>query len=181
MAEVEPVAPGDVLDAAQQEALADALGRLEDPEEFTAYAAALREIVDFGPVVAPYLGWYADWRPTRNEEPDSAERLRARETCAVLLETILEPVDTPRLLETLRSRYASLVGAAAAVLGARGGVEALPALVGLLDDGREPVRRAAITALRRITNEFFEYRPDAPAGQRKRAIERWHEYLDRLG
>ena len=181
MEAVEPARPGEALEPEEREDLADALGRLEYPEEFGAYAAALREIVEFGPRVAPYLGWYADWSPGRNDPPEPAVRVRARETCAVLLETILEPVETAGLLEALASEHASVIGAAAAVLGARGSTEALPALVDLLGDDRAPVRRSAIAALRRLTNEFFEYRPDAPSGQRNRAIVRWREYLDRQG
>jgi hypothetical protein len=178
MDEVEPMAPGQGLEASEKAFLADALGRLEIPDEFSAYARALRGIVELGPRVVPWLGWYADHRPPRNAPPDTPERARARETCALLLETVLDGMETVPVLAHLDSDSASAVVAAAAVLGERESREALPALVDLLGDGREPVRRAAIASLRRITNEFHGYRPDAPSGQRRLAIERWKRYLD---
>lgn len=175
---IEPAEPGQGLDAAGKALLADALTRLENPDEFAAYAHALREIVEMGPRVVPWLGWYADHRPARNETPDTPERARARETSALLIETVLGGLESASLLGYLASEHASVAVAATVVLGERADREALPALVELLADDREPVRRAAIASLRRITNEFHGYRPDAPAGQRARAIERWRQFLE---
>ncbi|MFQ6048064.1 MAG: HEAT repeat domain-containing protein [Phycisphaerae bacterium] len=60
-------------------------------------------------------------------------------------------------------------------------VSAIPLLVDRLEDENEAVRFYAIQALVRITGRDFGYRYYSPAAERRRAIRRWRDFVDRRG
>jgi HEAT repeat protein len=73
----------------------------------------------------------------------------------------------------LKSPYREVRAAAAVATGERRITDHAPRLVELLDDPAVDVRRAAVTALRRISNEFFGYRADDSAARRAGPTAKW--------
>lgn len=132
--------------------------------DFSVYPTAARRLVRRGEVVVPYLGFMGG--------QDLPEQARTARIPIVLKPLLLEaPPDHVGVF--LRSPYAAVRAAAAVAAGERRISDHGPALVGLLDDPEVEVRRAAVTALRRISNEFFGYRADDSAGRRARPTAKW--------
>jgi hypothetical protein len=55
--------------------------------------------------------------------------------------------------------------------------KAIPRLVQNLDDHDSAIRFAAITALRRMTGQDFDYRYYDGEWDRRLAVQRWHDWL----
>jgi HEAT repeat protein len=85
------------------------------------------------------------------------------------------------LLPRLQDRHGLVRRGAALELGRRGRWGAVPPLIGLLDDREEPVRAAAASSLRRLTNEYFGYARDSRGGQRAAVSARWREWWNLEG
>ena len=123
-----------------------------------------RALLAYGEPAVPYLGY----RTEVSEIPPDPD-------CpyCILLHAILAKLPASRVAVHLASPYAIVRIGAATAAGERGYANLAPTLAGLLDDPELEVRRAAVTALRRITRKFLGYRAaDSPA-ERADAAEAW--------
>ena len=154
------------LDAVQQAFVATA-GHALAAGDFSAYSSAADGLVDIGEPVVPYLGLFGDLPP---REP------RLYRIVCVVLEPIFEKIAEDHVGYHLQSPYRAVRASAAQSAGHRQLVEHAPRIVELLDDPALPVRREAIRALRRLSNRFFGYRPDATEADRAVAVERWRRF-----
>jgi len=154
------------LDAVNEAFVATACDAL-DSGDFSAYSSAADGLVDLGEPVVPYLGLYSDLPP---REP------RLYRMVCVVLEPIFEEIPGEHLRYHLQSPYRSVRASAAQTAGGRQLMEYAPRLVELLDDQALDVRREAIRSLRRISTQFFGYRPDAAATDRAAAVARWRRF-----
>ena len=80
----------------------------------------------------------------------------------------------------LESPYAIVRIAAAEIAGERRMFSLAPVLVSLLDDGEVSVRRAAVTALRRIARTFVGYRAGDSPTKRAKPIAAWKRVVAAL-
>lgn len=135
-------------------------------ENFADSSAAARRLIETGLPAVPYLGSAAAGR----------RDARARKVVCVVLDPILRSVAPEDLGRLLRSPYRAVRIVAAQVCGELGWEEHGPALVDLLEDPDPEVRRAAVAALRRLTNRFYGYRVDGRPEERARAVERWRKH-----
>jgi hypothetical protein len=132
--------------------------------EFDDYPEAAGYLVKRGEIVVPYLGFAAE-QPL----PDSARTTRI----PIVLKPLLLAAPPDHVGIYLGSPYREVRAAAAVAAGERRIADHAPRLVELLDDPAVDVRRAAVTALRRISNEFFGYRADDPAARRAGPKAKW--------
>lgn len=132
--------------------------------DFSVYPTAARHLVRRGEVVVPYLGFMG--------EQELAEQARTARI-AIVLKPVLLAAPPAHVGGFLRSPYGAVRAAAAVAAGERRISDHAPTLVELLDDPELEVRRAAVTALRRISNEFFGYRADDSAARRDRPAAKW--------
>lgn len=144
---------------AVEETIARAIRALESPD-FGDFSAAAKQLVALGEPALPYLGFAA-------AQDGPGERI------PITLCAILKTLPAPRLAPYLGSPYATVRAAAATTAGAQRMTELAPALTDLLEDADLDVRRAAVAALRRITNRFQGFRPDGPAEERALAVAKW--------
>jgi len=135
--------------------------------DFDVYPVAARRLIHRGPEVLPYLGHAAD----RHHAP-AAHKARL----TIVFWPVLRDCPEARVLLALSSPYPAVRATAASAAGERGLMELGGRLVALLKDPDVRVRTASITSLRMLTNEFLEYRPDAPASVRDEGVLRWQEY-----
>jgi len=138
--------------------------------DFGVYSGAARGLVDSGESVLPYLG---------HATTHAALSTRGRACLRIVLRTILEGLAPRRVAGFVASPYPALRVAAAEAAGKRHMTGLAAKLVELLDDPVLEVRRAAIAALRRVSNQFFGYRPEDPPARRARAKARWREFWGR--
>ena len=117
-------------------------------------------LVSLGEPAIPYLGFAAGQDGLDDRIP-------------ITLRAILQTLGARRLAPYLGSPYAEVRAAAATTVGERRFTELAPALTDLLEDADLGVRRAGVAALRRITNRFHGYRPDASAEDRAAAVAKW--------
>lgn len=134
--------------------------------DFEVYPEAASRLVDLGEVAVPYLGHAAREYPA---PPFRKERIE------IVLEPICTDLSSERVGACLVSPYAQVRIAGAASVGTRHLTEHAQRLVVLLDDEHVEVRRASVTALRRLSNAFFGYRPEDSASRRRAATEQWRE------
>ncbi|MHC4161613.1 MAG: armadillo/beta-catenin-like repeat-containing protein [Planctomycetota bacterium] len=132
--------------------------------DFSVYPTAARRLVKRGEVVVPYLGFMG--------EQQLSEQARTTRIPIVLKPLLLEaPPDHVGVY--LVSPYKDVRAAAAVAAGERRISDHATKLVELLDDSEVEVRRAAVTALRRISSEFFGYRADDSAPRRSGPAAKW--------
>jgi len=93
-----------------------------------------------------------------------------------VIRSVLKHTSDERLPGHLESPFANVRRAAAAELGRRDRWDAVPALIGQLDDSDAGVRLAAAASLRRITNNFFGYRARAARCRRLATTQRWRTW-----
>jgi hypothetical protein len=144
---------------AVEEAIARAIHALGAPD-FGDFSAAAKALVALGEPAIPYLGFAAG-----QDGPD--------ERIPITLRAILKNLPAQHVAPYLGSPYAEVRSAAATTAGERRLTELAPALTDLLEDADLDVRRASVAALRRITNRFHGFRPDAPAEDRAAAVAKW--------
>ena len=132
--------------------------------DFDVYPTAARRLVKRGEVVVPYLGFVG-----AQELPAQARGGRI----PIVLKPLLLEVPPDHVGIHLASAYRDVRAAAAVAAGERRITDHAPELVDLLDDPEVTVRRAAVTALRRISNEFYGYRADDSALRRARPAAKW--------
>jgi hypothetical protein len=113
----------------------------------------------------PYLGF----------EEERRSKLGGDRQEVIVMRAILRKVLPEHLHYYLDSPFAAVRVATAGVVGERDLARHAVRLVDLLDDPDLEVRRAAIRALRQLSNRFFGYRADAPAEQRAKPAGRWRE------
>jgi HEAT repeat protein len=129
--------------------------------DFETFTAAARRLIALGEPAVPHLGRLA------GTETDPEGRL------AIVLGRILDRVPAARLGPLLDSTCEPVQVAAATACGERRLEEHAPRLVDLLLDPSEDVRRAAAIALRRISNAFLGYRPEASERERAESVAEW--------
>jgi len=123
-----------------------------------------RALLAYGEVAIPYLGERAD-----------AARVPPDPDCpyCILVGAIMTQLPPARLREHIDSPYAIVRIAASAAAGERGLAELAPVVAERLDDPELEVRRAAVTALRRITHRFLGYRASDSEAERAEATAAW--------
>jgi hypothetical protein len=132
--------------------------------DFSVYPTAARRLVKRGEVVVPYLGFMGV-----QELPAQARTTRI----SIVLKPLLLGAPPEHVGGHLHSPYRDVRVAAAVAVGERRISEHATVLVDLLDDPEVEVRRAAVTALRRISNEFFGYRADDSDPRRAGPAAKW--------
>jgi hypothetical protein len=132
--------------------------------DFSVYPTAARRLVKRGEVVVPYLGFMGE-----QKLPEPARTTRV----PIVLKPLLLEAPPEHVGAYLGSSYSAVRAAAAVAAGERRISEHGSELVDLLDDPDLEVRRAAVTALRRISNEFFGYRAEDSAPRRARPTAKW--------
>ena len=145
--------------------------------DFSVYPLAARRLRTRGEIVIPYLGYAAEndvvARPASKDgevdDPPTTEAMRI----PIALKPILMEIPAEHVGLCFVSPYVTVRVGGAAAAGERHLTKLAPHLVTLLDDPRLEVRHASITALRRISNEFFGYRPDVSASRRRAATAKW--------
>ena len=123
-----------------------------------------RALLAYGEQSVAYLG---HWVSIASDRPDPH--------CAhcIVTRAILAKLTPARVRVYLRSPYPLARIAAAETAGERGMTDLAPALVPLLDDEDASVRRASVTALRRMTRAFLGYRANDPPQKRAKATRAW--------
>ena len=128
-----------------------------------------RTLHEYGEVAVPYLGFFGpaqkELRPGRKYHPS-----------ALVLPRILQDLNDTSLAAAVRSHYPTVRVAAARVAGESRREALVPELIEGLDDSDQAVRRASAGALRRISLEFFGYRPLDPKVQRDQVVARWRTW-----
>ncbi|MHC4956157.1 MAG: HEAT repeat domain-containing protein [Planctomycetota bacterium] len=143
--------------------IVDAVGDLNSAE-FGHRTRGSRALLAYGEQSVPYLG---HWVSIASDRPDPH--------CAhcIVTRAILAKLPPSRVRVYLDSPYPLARIAAAETGGERGMEELAPVLVVLLDDENPGVRRASVTALRRMTRSFLGYRADDPPQKRAKAVRAW--------
>jgi hypothetical protein len=136
--------------------------------DFQTYSAAASGLAELGEAVTPYLGHIGE---------RASESERTFRVVAVVLAPVFVALEPERLAFHLPSAYRVVRATAAQVAGERNLMECAPVLVNLLEDQDLRVRRAAIAALRRLTNRFFGYDPAATVLRRAKPVQRWQGLL----
>jgi len=152
----------------------------------------LREIVkspDFGKDADAWRRWHVIFKAGRDRDVSAVNRLiallddpdaRIRSAAADALGTIGSRKATPALLRLLGEekdpgRIRKLIRA---IVRTRE-ITATPDLILLLDHARSDVRQEAVTGLRFLTHQMFNYDARGPAEEREAGIERWHVWWAR--
>jgi HEAT repeat protein len=145
---------------------ADIASSIEDlaSDDFGHRTRGSRALLAYGEEAIPYLGYRFS---LAQAEPDP------HCPACIVMNTILAKLPASRIGVQLESPYALARIAAAEAAGEKQLQELAPELVTLLDDEDPAVRRAAVTALRRITQTFLGYRAEASPAKRAKAIEAW--------
>jgi len=123
-----------------------------------------RALLAYGEEAIPYLGYRVK---LAEAEPDP------HCPACIVMHAILAELPATRVGEHLGSPYPLVRIAAAESAGEREMRELAPALVELLEDPDPAVRRASVTALRRITRTFLGYRVDDSPAKRAKAVTAW--------
>ena len=133
-------------------------------EDFGVRTRGSRSLLAYGEDAIPYLGYRVGLVAGA---PDAH--------CAgcIVVHSILAKLPPARIGVHLDSPYPIVRIAAAELAGEHRSASLAPKLVERLDDEHVSVRRAAVTALRRITREFVGYRAGGPPAKRAKAIEAW--------
>ncbi|MEM8884139.1 MAG: HEAT repeat domain-containing protein [Planctomycetota bacterium] len=123
-----------------------------------------RALLAYGEPAIPYLGHRV-----------SSTGLGPDPNCShcIVIYGIVEELPASRVSVHLDSPYPIVRIAAAEAAGERDLDELAPALTRRLDDDELEVRRAAVTALRRMTRQFLGYRANDTPEARRPAIELW--------
>jgi len=172
--EVEWVADVDFAEGLERPATlreSDIASAIEDlaSEDFGHRTRGSRALLAYGEEAIPYLGYrvaLADAKP----DPHCP--------ACIVMHAILAKLPASRVAIQLESPYALARIAAAEAAGEKGMRELAPRLVELLSDEDPAVRRAAVTALRRITRTFLGFRADDSPARRAKAIKAWKRELD---
>ncbi|MHC4819320.1 MAG: hypothetical protein ACYTF8_14850 [Planctomycetota bacterium] len=128
------------------------------------HPTAARRLVKRGEIVVPYLGFMGEQELTEH----------ARKTrIPIVLKPLLIEAPPDHIGVYLVSPYSDVRAAAAVAAGEHRITAHATTLVDLLDDPEVQVRRSAVTALRRISNEFFGYRAEDSAGRRAGPTAKW--------
>jgi len=137
-------------------------------EDFGVRTRGSRSLLAYGEDAVPYLGYRVGLVAGA---PDVH--------CAgcIVVHSILDKLPPARFGVHLDSPYTIVRIAAAEIAGEHRTISLAPKLVERLDDEQVSVRRAAVTALRRITLEFVGYRVDGPPAKRAKAIEAWKRQI----
>jgi hypothetical protein len=145
---------------------ADIVAAVEDlvSEDFGHRTRGSRALLAYGESAIPYLGSRVNAADTV-PDPDCPH--------CIIVHAIMAKLPAARLAVHLDSPYAIVRIAAAGVAGERGLNELAPALALRLDDTELEVRRASVTALRRITRQFLGYRASDSDQKRAKAAEAW--------
>ncbi len=106
------------------------------------------------------------------EDPDPKKRASA----FVKLNRLMRASGFPHLEKLLSSKHADIRARAAKNLGLLGDATRAAALLPLLDDAEEIVRREAVTALRAISGREFGYDPKKRADVQPEAVENWRKW-----
>jgi len=144
----------------------DIVAAIEDvvSDDFGHRTRGSRALLAFGEPAVPYLGERAT-AAGAVPDPDSPY--------CILIQAILGKLPASRVRYHIESPYPIVRIAAASAAGDRGYEELAPVLAARLDDPELEVRRAAVTALRRITREFLGYRASDRESDRAEAAEAW--------
>jgi hypothetical protein len=102
-------------------------------------------------------------------------------TTRPVVRAILEDLPQARLYAHLDGAWPTVRREAAEELGRRGRLSAVPYLLPRMDDEDRGVRAAAVSSLRRLTNQFFGYDPGAHFSARRAAANRWNDWWDIQG
>ena len=132
-------------------------------EHFGRASGGARRLVAIGEPAVPYLGVVG------------ANNLEIEQHIQIVLRPILRATPALHVGVYLTSPYADVRIAASFICGEQQYTEHTAALVELLEDQDVAVRRAAISALRTLSNRYFGYRADSTESQRHKAIVRWRE------
>ncbi|MHC4939186.1 MAG: HEAT repeat domain-containing protein [Planctomycetota bacterium] len=156
--------PGLERPAPQREA--DIVAAVEDliSEDFGERTHGSRALLAYGEASIPYLGNRVA-AAEHGPDPDCPH--------CIIVNAIVAKLPANRVGLHLDSPYAIVRIAAAESAGERGLDEFAPKLAQRLDDPELEVRRASVTALRRITRKFLGYRASDPASKRAGAAEAW--------
>lgn len=142
--------------------------------DFVARAHASERLVQAGVRALPELGRAGD-------QPVTVHGSTRVSTTRPVIEAIMVAA-TGEAVEQQLAAHAPLVRREAALeLGRRGVWEPIPALLVRLQDRDDGVRAATVSALRRLTNQFFGYEAQAGAGRRLAAVTRWRTWWAREG
>ena len=145
---------------------ADIVAAVEDlgSDDFGHRTRGSRALLAYGEAAIPYLG---NRVASVQAGPDPG--------CAhcIVVHAIVTTLPPARVGVHLDSPYPIVRIAAAVAAGERGQKELAPAIAARLDDPELEVRRASVTALRRITRKFLGYRASDPAFKRADAIAAW--------
>ena len=145
---------------------ADIASSIDDlaSDDFGHRTRGSRALLAYGEEAIPYIGYRVS---LMEADPDP------HCPACIVMHAILAKLPASRVGAQLESPYALARIAAADAAGERQLRELAPQLVKLLDDEDPAVRRAAVTALRRITKTFLGYRVDASPSKRAKSIEAW--------
>ena len=145
---------------------ADIVAAVEDlaAKDFGDRTRGSRALLAYGEAAIPYLGNRVAATGS-SPDPDCAH--------CIVVRAIIEKLPAGRVGVYIDSPYAIVRIAAAGAAGQRGLKELSPALARRLDDPELEVRRASVTALRRITRKFLGYRAADSPGKRATAMEAW--------
>ncbi len=170
----EPVATARPASAVPVDARLDATVAQLRSEDFVTRTRAARALVAAGEAALPALG------RAGSSDVTVAGDIQVSSTHAVI-DTILARTDEAALARALTTEWAVVRRSAATELGRRDGWDSIPLLLRRLEDGDADVRHASASALRRLTNNFFGFRAQASAGNRRRAATLWRDWWVREG
>lgn len=130
-----------------------------------------RSLLAYGEQAVPYLGHRVG---ITGLPPDPH--------CAacIVVRSIIGKLPPQRIGVHLESPYAIVRIAAAEIAGERRMFSLAPVLVALLDDDEVSVRRASVTALRRIARAFVGYRAGDSPAKRAKSIAAWKRVVAAL-
>jgi len=123
-----------------------------------------RALLAYGEEAIPYLGYRVELAEAVPDPHCPA---------CIVMHAIIEKLPASNVDVHLGSPYPLVRIAAAEAAGERDLRELAPRLVELLEDPDPAVRRASVTALRRITRTFLGYRVDDSPAKRAKAVTAW--------
>ncbi len=142
--------------------------------DFETRTRAARELVAAGDAAVPALGRAGDL------SVPVAGGMRVSATRSVV-QSILAASEDAELERHLGSPWPNVRRSSAEELGRRDRRSAIPRLIERLDDADPEVRSASAIALRRLTNNFMGYSPEASLSDRREAADRWRSWWSESG
>ncbi len=173
LARTQPALPPSAEPARGDAEVERALAELTNPE-FRIRTQAMRTLVARGEAALDGLG-----RASRTRMPGPAGL--STPVATPVIEAILRAVPGERLAVHLRSPHAAVRAAAAQEVGTRGRWGAIADLIDALEDPDAGVRSASVASLRRLTRRFEGFDPQASAGSRQVATQRWRQWWRQVG